>query len=420
MAVNTRRVRLFFASPGDLAAERQELRRRLREFNSGFGEGARIEFIPFGWEDAPSTVGPRPQSVINRFVDECDVFLLALHRRWGQPAPDSDFSSYTEEEFNRALDRFNRDGHSPRIFVFFKSVDALSLADPGAQLTKVLEFKRELETSRRVLYKTYDSIDDFWRLLDQHLRSLAVDELPDPRIVTPLTLPGDILDRVRTAEARAERLALSMALEAARHSHEGRLEEARRCFAVALGGPAPLDVLSLAFSFYLQVGDTDEADIVGRRWRLETLGSSTERAACSAELAKLYVLRGDWEKAEQLIREALVVYESTNDRSAVVRCLVDLGSVAQNRGDLADAQELYLEGIDRGKQLDEHHAVAMAHSSLGLIARIRGQAENARMHWMEARSFFARVDAKRELGYLDNLISGLPPEGAREHGGNQH
>ena len=45
---------------------------------------------------------------------------------------------------------------SQEIFVFFKKVDADSLADAGPQLQKVIDFKLELEESCLVFYKQFE------------------------------------------------------------------------------------------------------------------------------------------------------------------------------------------------------------------------------------------------------------------------
>src|SRR5690348_11862225 len=104
-----RSIKVFIASPGDLPIERRAFKEVVDELNRGFGDGAGVTFAPLGWEDALSAVGRRSQSVINQEVDICDVFVLAMWRRWGQEAPDAaPFSSYTEEEFYRALGRFER------------------------------------------------------------------------------------------------------------------------------------------------------------------------------------------------------------------------------------------------------------------------------------------------------------------------
>jgi hypothetical protein len=124
-------VRVFIAFPGDLAIERRAFKEVIEELNAGFGDGAGVEFLALGWEDTLATTGRRSQSVINDEIDRCDIFILAMHRRWGQEAQDAKpYSSYTEEEFHRAIDRWRRT-LQPVVFVFFKQVEAGQMADPG-------------------------------------------------------------------------------------------------------------------------------------------------------------------------------------------------------------------------------------------------------------------------------------------------
>ncbi|MBA2593112.1 MAG: DUF4062 domain-containing protein [Gammaproteobacteria bacterium] len=150
------------------------------ELNGGFGDGAGVRFVALGWEDTLATTGRRAQGVINQDIDRSDVFVLALHRRWGQEAPDAEgFSSYTEEEFHRALDRWKETG-APEIFVFFKHVDPLSMADAGPQFEKVLAFRKSLEDSRQVLYRFFEDDKAFAAEVNRHLRAYAGAISPRP------------------------------------------------------------------------------------------------------------------------------------------------------------------------------------------------------------------------------------------------
>ena len=148
-----RTISVFIASPGDLSKERKYFRDAIHQLNVGFGDGANVAFEPLGWEDTLASTGRRNQGVINEEIDKCDVFILAMNRRWGQVAPDANpYSSYTEEEFHRALERWKKE-EKPEIFVFFKRVDAESEGDAGPQLKRVMEFRKQLEETRQVLYQ---------------------------------------------------------------------------------------------------------------------------------------------------------------------------------------------------------------------------------------------------------------------------
>lgn len=203
---DVRTIHIFIASPGDLPVERRAFKDVIDELNSGFGDGAGVKFVPLGWEDTLATTGRRSQSVINKEIDRCEVFVLALHRRWGQETPDAKpYTSYTEEEFHRALDRW-KNTEAPEIFVFFKHVDAASMGDPGPQLKKVLDFRKSLEESRKVLPHFFNDEKEFSSEVDKHLRAYARGEIPkadDKRDV--VILPLEFVEEMTKAREEAER-----------------------------------------------------------------------------------------------------------------------------------------------------------------------------------------------------------------------
>ena len=119
---NTRKiVRAFLASPGDLEEERKAIRDVVDEFNESWANelGYQIELV--GWEETVAGFG-RPQHLINKDLDRCDLFLGMIWKRWGTP-PDlnGDYSSGFEEEFERSIVRCEQTG-SPEISLFFKQV----------------------------------------------------------------------------------------------------------------------------------------------------------------------------------------------------------------------------------------------------------------------------------------------------------
>ena len=289
-----RLIRVFIASPGDLAVERRAFKDTVDELNAGFGRGANIEFVPLGWEDALSQVGRRAQIAINADVDACDVFVLVMWRRWGQDAPDAaPYTSYTEEEFYRALDRFEKSGE-PTVFVFFKRIDPAQMADAGPQLAKVLAFRKKLEETRQVLYRPFADDKAFKRELDRHLITFARGETAPPAADRRAALLPDsamaeieeakteakaALERAEKAEreaadaqeraaagenamrARADKAALLLAERAAQAALEGRVEQARQDFAAALDGTTNLRVLYLGYEFFDRIGQIGRAHV---------------------------------------------------------------------------------------------------------------------------------------------------------------
>lgn len=70
-------VKVFLASPGDLAEERKAAKVIVDDFNSQLADalGYQVELV--GWEDTLPGAG-RPQAIINRDLDGCDLFVGML------------------------------------------------------------------------------------------------------------------------------------------------------------------------------------------------------------------------------------------------------------------------------------------------------------------------------------------------------
>jgi hypothetical protein len=132
-------VKAFLASPGDLQEERRAAKRVVDAFNSNWADflGYQVELV--GWEDTTSGFG-RPQEIINRDLERCELFIGMLWQRWGTP-PGPAGSSYTsgfEEEFRTSLARTKQAG-KPEISLFFKDIEPDRLSDPGEGLRRVLD-----------------------------------------------------------------------------------------------------------------------------------------------------------------------------------------------------------------------------------------------------------------------------------------
>src|SRR4051812_24579992 len=130
--VHQRVIRVFLASPSDLATERQQARDEVARFNSTIGRLILCHIDLLGWEDTLPGY-QRPQDIINKDVDRCDLFVGILWRRFGSPT--GQYSSGFEEEFRRATKR-GKDTGEPEVALFFKTVG--DQTDPGEQLKGVI------------------------------------------------------------------------------------------------------------------------------------------------------------------------------------------------------------------------------------------------------------------------------------------
>jgi len=139
---NLKKVTVFIASPGDVADERDLVRKAVERVNRLVAKHQGFLLEAIGWEDIPSGTGNRAQEVINPYVDSADIFVGVLHQRFGSPTGLAE--SGTEEEFNRIQERWENEDQKPTVSVYFKKVPVDRLEDPGPQLSKVLDFKRRI------------------------------------------------------------------------------------------------------------------------------------------------------------------------------------------------------------------------------------------------------------------------------------
>jgi tetratricopeptide (TPR) repeat protein len=378
--------------------------------NVGFGDGLDIRFEPLGWEDTLASTGRRSQAVINQEIERCDVFILAMHRRWGQAAPDAQpYSSYAEEEFHRALALWQKKRRekpqASEIFVFFKHIDPGQMADPGPQLQKVLDFRRSLEESRQVLYHGFANEDEFKAEVDRHLRAFAKDELPQtdaPRdeVLLPLAVLAEVQKEkaekeralaraehsneiAEAAVARVETFALEIAERAPKAALEGRVEEARQDFAKATDGTANLWVLNLAYEFYYRTADLATAEELLERC-LAISGRDSETADTANALGNLgliYWRRGELDRAEDMFHDVLNIEKKLGRQESIANAYCNLGLICQARDDLDGAEEMHRNSLAIYKTLGSQEGTASEYGNLGLIYRKRDKLDQAeKMH----------------------------------------
>jgi tetratricopeptide (TPR) repeat protein len=425
-----RKISVFIASPGDLSAERRLFRDAIHQLNVGFGDGADVEFEPLGWEDTLASTGRRNQSVINGEIDRCDVFILVMYRRWGQEAPDAEpYSSYTEEEFHRALERWKKD-ETPEIFVFFKRVDAASEADPGPQLKKVMDFRKQLEETRQILYRYFSDEQSFMAEIDCHLRAYAKNELPKADqqrelVILPLAALTEVekakavagqkikeaekaRDNAEKARLKIEAMQLQIAEDAARLSKEGKIEFARHKLAELVSETVDIRILYLGYEFFNRTGDLDSALSVLEKW-LNLSGSDKKTADTSSaygNLGNLYKTRGDLERAEEMYQKSLAINEALGRKEGMANQYGNLGILYQTRGDLERAEELYQKSLAINEALGRKEGMASDYGNLGNLYQTRGDLERAEEMYQKSLLLFSELKSP-QVEVITELLKGL-------------
>lgn len=347
--------RVFIASPGGLETERGVVRDSITKFNRINGATAGVIFIDQGWEETPPGVG-RAQSQINETLDLCDFLVVLLADQWGSPPGGEHYGSGTEEEFMRSVEHLADTGKNMRdVHVYFRSVAADRLADPGPELSKVLRFKRFLEESHKFLHGgTFDSPEALATKFEGSLRkwSAPLDE-KIPMMIDLSNLP--------TIVTPVEVDTLQAALDAA---SSGKTVQAEILFAKAS-----------------QAGD---------------LRALVE----SARFARRRGLLDDAIKLNQQVVAAVSPLKNrTAEQSAhLVSALANIGVIYRKKGDLAQSIRSLNEAIEAGNGAPQplFHEVAYALDNLGHSLGQTGQ-------YSEARAAFARAIDERRAGGEDGV-----------------
>lgn len=158
-------LKVFVASPADLTDERDAVDEIASRLNANVGDLLDVTITVRRYEQLVGRAGA-PQDQINPWVDDCDVLIAIVNRRWGSPTGNN-YDSGFAEEFDRARKRWERTGR-PVIALFFKQIDQPSLDDPGPQLARVLAFRKDIEEKHHAFYSNFATTDAF-RLRVQQL-----------------------------------------------------------------------------------------------------------------------------------------------------------------------------------------------------------------------------------------------------------
>src|SRR5215813_1753950 len=192
-----RTLKVFVASPDDVAEERNTLAKLLADINDVLAYLApekrlSLELVRYETHSYPD-IGA-PQEVINREIPvDYDIFIGIMWKRVGTPTATA--PSGTIEEFNRACER-RKQGPLPRImFYFCDQPIAVPTATEIQQLIEVVKFRSQLASQGLTAsYSSHAEFGDHVRGgLLRAIRDIVRDTVPPPVSAT-LSQPPAAVD----------------------------------------------------------------------------------------------------------------------------------------------------------------------------------------------------------------------------------
>ena len=181
----------------------------------------------------------------------------------------------------------------------------------------------------------------------------------------------------------------------------------------------PLQLCASLWRFWLERGYLSE----GRLWLEESLAGSSEASEARARALSgncvLAHYQGDYDRAEELCREALELSRSLNDARGVAEACTGLALVTRTRGDYASAEKLFREALDIYESLGDERGVARALDRLAMCLVVAGEMDRARplfersLGIVPAARRFARSRARALRSGSNETVSAPMPKPAR-------
>jgi tetratricopeptide (TPR) repeat protein len=376
--------RVFIASPGGLAAERQAFRDIIHSYNEMDAIPRGLLFIPVGWEATLPGMG-RPQSLINEDLRDCDYFVLVLWDRWGSSSGSEKYTSATTEEYSVAQQCREDPHHCLReIAAFFKAVDARQMSDPGEQLRNVLDFRRHLEQGKELLFGTFDDVASFQRQIQRLLAKWVRDHeqkrpgaeknypvqpvAPMPEFTRPDLRPS------LSVTAGLNELDGSAAIidEAQRLAAQGKLTDAETLFARALVKGDPEIAIQYA-RFLRRLGRFSQAQgLLEGVLQRPNPGEEHWKAGAYNYLGMLHRDRGELSDAEHMFKKALESSDHPGSRLTTIAAYNNLGQLLRDRGSLDEAAQMHQRALELCDPARDEASLASSYGNLAHIFLIRG------------------------------------------------
>lgn len=173
------RLRVFVASPSDVADERDRLAREIERLNRTLGQDAKVVLELVRWETHTwPGFGEDAQAVINEQIAPYDIFVGIMWRRLGSRTGRS--PSGTVEEFERAYELWKTHRRPHIMFYFNRAPFEPSNEEARSQADAVRAFKNVV-SRRGGLWHEYDGAQHFADLVHEHLYSEVRQLLQEPR-----------------------------------------------------------------------------------------------------------------------------------------------------------------------------------------------------------------------------------------------
>lgn len=161
-------ITIFVSSPNDVVEERENLEDIIKDINIVWdkqGVGIRLNLVRWETHSYPD-IGADAQAVINEQIDDYDIFIGIMWKRFGTPTGRA--GSGTAEEFENAYKKFLKNPDKIKVMFYFNDAPIPPREIDTRHLDLINQFREELG-EKGDLYCFYNGPENFSKLVRTHL-----------------------------------------------------------------------------------------------------------------------------------------------------------------------------------------------------------------------------------------------------------
>ncbi|MFI5843917.1 tetratricopeptide repeat protein [Catenuloplanes sp. NPDC051500] len=355
-------LRIFLASPDDLASEREVVRVCVEEHNARRRGHSAVTYEVVGWDQVRGTAR-RPQEAINELISESHFMVVMFKGKWGsEPGSPWGYTSGTEEELFTGLLELGR-AEQPMRDVWIAFLEHESPDDQIASLRERISHRHS------VMYESVSGAEELKSRIADRLSTWET--LASSKFVRHLELlPSSGKDVLRAANLRlrGEKLVELGQSEAGRES----LKES-----ATLGGPSE----HLAYARFLARDGDFASALTSTQQAINQIldGASNLYSTLAAEAfaAQAGVLRRDGRHVDAIgrLEQALTLVYEGDAFGQKIRCRIldELGLAYQNVDELSMARQKFEDALTVRRDMSEKLDLCQ---SLVNLARLEVRARN--------------------------------------------
>ena len=153
------------------------------------------------------------------------------------------------------------------------------------------------------------------------------------------------------------------------------------------------------FEPLLNLGLLDAAISLSERALMMVEKESEEEVMVTGNLGRIYLTRGELDKAEEMFRSLLGIEEQVGQEEAMTIIYSNLGRIYQTRGELDKAEEMHKSALRIDKKLGLEEGMAIEYSLLGIIYQDRGELDEAERMYKKA------LEINEQLKFLEGMAN---------------